>query len=516
MAALQAILLTLAATGGRETVLLEFYGDNCPPCRQMAPAIDHLAAQGYAIRTVHIGREPDLASRFGVRSIPCFVMLVDGREVDRVVGSTGLERLKQMLALADRRSAGSPAPIQLAGLQRSGPAALAIPAVPSSHPFSASGPSAALQVVSPREAKEGLALTRQPTGSDRTGGAEASDPLYAYLVAASVRLRIKDAAGQSCGSGTIIGARNGEAWILTCGHLFRDSQGKGPIEVDLFGPAAIERLPGRLIHYDLERDLGLVSISTRHPVTVARLAPPGFQVAKGAKVIHVGCNNGAAPTPRSGQVTSLNRFLGPPNLQVSGIPVQGRSGGGLFTSEGLLIGVCNAAIPDDNEGLYAALDAIHAELDGTQLAFVNNPTSSGAAPGGASPATSPPAMPKRMPPPEDLVQWTEAPPQPAAAPGGASAGDGAQAITGQEQAAWDEIQRRLDAGAEVICIIRPRTRPAARSDILVLDRASPAFLEKLAGSSLAAKGAPGGPASQSVGPPPDWRPRWLQPGYQGE
>ena len=67
----------------------------------------------------------------------------------------------------------------------------------------------------------------------------------ATLIAASVRLRVEDPDGRSCGSGTIIDARQGEALILTCGHIFRDSKGKGPIEVDLFGPGGVQRVTGR-------------------------------------------------------------------------------------------------------------------------------------------------------------------------------------------------------------------------------------------------------------------------------
>ena len=122
MAALQAILLTLAATGGGDTALLDFYSDTCPPCRQMAPAIDQLAARGYPIRKVNVAREPDLAARFHVGPIPCFVMVVDGREADRVVGPTNAARLEQMLALADRGRAGPAGadPIGRAGTLRSG------------------------------------------------------------------------------------------------------------------------------------------------------------------------------------------------------------------------------------------------------------------------------------------------------------------------------------------------------------------------------------------------------------
>ena len=88
-------------------------------------------------------------------------------------------------------------------------------------------------------------------------------PLDAKLIAASVRLRIEDPNGNSCGSGTIIDARGGDALILTCGHIFRDSQGKGKIDVDLFGPYAGQRVIGQLISYDLKRDVGLVFISPR-------------------------------------------------------------------------------------------------------------------------------------------------------------------------------------------------------------------------------------------------------------
>ena len=102
------------------------------------------------------------------------------------------------------------------------------------------------------------------------------------MLAASVRLRIADADGHSCGSGTIIDARpGGEALILTCGHIFRDSKGQGKIEVDLFGPTPATRVPGRLLAYDLKRDVGLVAIQPPGQVTVARVAPPGYHDSPG-------------------------------------------------------------------------------------------------------------------------------------------------------------------------------------------------------------------------------------------
>ena len=46
----------------------------------------------------------------------------------------------------------------------------------------------------------------------------------------------------------------------------------------------------------------------------------------------VGCNNGEDPTVQRSRINSLDRFLGPPNLQVAGQPIIGRSGGGLFSA----------------------------------------------------------------------------------------------------------------------------------------------------------------------------------------
>lgn len=457
MILLQTALLSLSIAGAGETLLLDFYSDSCMPCRQMDPTVRQLMSMGYSVRKVNCSHEPDLARRFHVSQIPCFVMIVDGREVDRVVGATSLARLERMCRLGAARSADA-SPTQLA-----------------------SSPHDAQPKVVPA-VQSGLNLSALSSADATPPG-----PNLANLIGATVRLRIADSTGHSCGSGTIIDARQGEALILTCGHLFRDSRGKGQIDVDVFGPAPAQRIPGRILHYDLESDLGLLTIRTTGPVVTARVAPPGHRIAKGDAVINVGCNNGEPPTARRSHITSIDKFNGPPNLEVAGLPVQGRSGGGLFASDGCLIGVCNAADPADNEGLYAALSAIHTHLDRMRLSFLyQSPDKQGPA---AADAAEPPAMAKQMPRAEEPGPLTEvasrSPKEPAASEDVArNLTEPVPLMSDRERAALEEIQRRRLEGAEVVCVIRPRSDPRAQSEIIVLDHVSPEFLRRLSADPL--------------------------------
>jgi hypothetical protein len=281
-------------------------------------------------------------------------------------------------------------------------------------------------------------------------GAPPSDPRE--LVRASVRLKIEDARGSSYGSGTLIDARQGEALVLTCGHIFRDSQGKGRITVHLFNPQAPEQLPGRLVGYDLEHDVALVSIRPGVPLDIAPVAPKEQRIDRGDKVVTVGCNNGGPATAIGSQISSIDKFVGPPNLQVAGMPVEGRSGGGLFNAEGMVIGVCNAADPADNEGLYAGLASIHRQLDraGLSALYANRQAPSRPRPHGAIvPVAS-----------REQAQGALA--------------------RGQADAAWlAETQDGADS-AEVICIVRSRGGAAAKSEVIMLDHASADFLKQLA------------------------------------
>jgi hypothetical protein len=258
-------------------------------------------------------------------------------------------------------------------------------------------------------------------------------------------------------------------------------------------------------------------------VRTARLAAPSYPVRRGEAVINIGCNNGAEPTVRTSRVASLDKFLGPPNIQVAGQPVQGRSGGGLFTADGRVIGICNAADPTDDEGLYAALPSIWAMLEQHRwMPEIGEDRPAALATGGwngsgASPQTNLPAMPQRMPATATTATATQ--------------------LDANQQAAVAALASATP-GAEVICIVRSLDDPRAKSEVIVLDKVSPQFIERLTAeryaqqqrhlTSLAQRNsaapATAAPSRGNVvrnapivnvrgGTPSsaDWRPNWLRP-----
>jgi thioredoxin len=461
MVSLQAALLAVALSSG-DTVLLDFYADWCGPCRQMDPVVHDLQAAGYPIRKINIDNERQLAAKFGVTGIPCFVLVVDGQEVKRLSGAQSRQELQKLLSAAGAKR--GPGPVARAQSPDDAGATF-FPTIPSD-PLGSPPPQDL-----PHRPNLAPAVADSVDESTEPQSVE-SDAVLRRLMAASVRLKIDDGSGNSVGSGTIIDARDGEALVLTCGHIFRDSKGKGPVTIDLFGPDAPQGLPGHVLSYDLESDVGLISFRPGVPVAAVRVAPAN-RVRQASAVVNIGCNHGKNPTARVSRITAINKFLGPATFSVAGQPDQGRSGGGLFSVDGYLIGVCNAADPADNEGLYAAVESVHKELERKGLKEMclepADPASGNVL---TALAVEPPAMPSRMPPPgvdrssSGLLDTSDD----GAAPTG---------MTRQEAATLAEIGRRSQ-GAEVICIVRSLNDPRAKSEIIVLDRASPEFVKQLA------------------------------------
>jgi thioredoxin 2 len=75
--------------GAGAPVLVDFYADWCAPCRMVAPFVDELARRTVGkllVAKVDTDRAPEVAMRYGIRSIPTLIVFSDGEEVERSVG----------------------------------------------------------------------------------------------------------------------------------------------------------------------------------------------------------------------------------------------------------------------------------------------------------------------------------------------------------------------------------------------------------------------------------------------
>ena len=269
----------------------------------------------------------------------------------------------------------------------------------------------------------------------------------------SVRIAVDEQGSRAYGSGTIISSTPRETLVLSCANIFRHKSPQGSIYIDYFNRPWRGRYITELIACDSESDVSLLRFFPKDRLPHVTIAPLDFPLSRGMTLTSAGCSEGASITLESCSITAINRYLGPSNIECDNLPDQGRSGGGLFTSQGYVIGVCTAADTSEKKRLYSGLKTVQTLLDRHQLSSIYQPPQPNRQESSLFSKMDSKEKTINRIPDKELFQ-TDMPPLP----------------------------NFLDHNgtAEVICVIRSLRRKDEKPHIVILDQASRSFLRQLA------------------------------------
>ena len=207
-------------------------------------------------------------------------------------------------------------------------------------------------------------------GSAVSAPPEVPEPVRQAGLPATVR--VSDPGMGGFGTGVVIGARDGDVYILTAAHIV--PRGVKP-RAETFSPSEPSNVDGthdggEVLFRIVEADLAVIRLPAgKREWAVAKLAPE----AGGKAAWVIGCDDGRAPRITGvavGAKKLVRRQDGKSAFfwEADGESVPGRSGGPLFDSKGRLVGLCSGT--QEGKTYFTHPDEIRAALKAHRLGWV--------------------------------------------------------------------------------------------------------------------------------------------------
>ena len=83
-----------------KAVLLDFWAEWCGPCKMIAPLLDEVAGKyedKLDVVKLNVDENPNVAQKFGIRSIPTLMLFKDGAVQAQLMGAMPLRQLEEFL-----------------------------------------------------------------------------------------------------------------------------------------------------------------------------------------------------------------------------------------------------------------------------------------------------------------------------------------------------------------------------------------------------------------------------------